>query len=115
MRETTWTAQPAPVEGRRQMNAARQEAVGGASVSGWSQQPVIVDDRNVTTAVHSELMQKSSVTEQQQSMSGRQNVNTAATAGLLTVNTGASNAGTGRSVSDVTTSSLSPRLCQCLN
>jgi len=56
----------------------------GAGVSGRSQQPV-------SPAVHSELMQKSSITEQQASSSmirERQDVN-AGTAGLLTVTSNA--------------------------
>jgi len=93
------------VQGRRQMNttstrqelftsgydgnmAASSHAVGGGGgVGGWSQQPMIVEDHS--TAVHSGLMQKSSVTGQQattSTMSGRQDVNTGS-GGLLTVTT----------------------------
>jgi len=67
------------------MPASGHVVGGGGSV--WSQQPVVVEDRG--TAVHSELMQKSSVTEQQSAstMSGRQDLNTGTAAPVLTTRT----------------------------
>lgn len=68
--------------------AASSHAVSGDSGGfGWSQQRVIVEDHS--TPVHRELMQKSSVMEQQEStltMSGRQDMNAGTTA-LMTATT----------------------------
>jgi len=64
---------------------ASGHVVGGGG--GWSQQPVVVEDRG--TAVHSELMQKSSVIEQQSTstMSGRQQDLNTGTVPVLTTRT----------------------------
>jgi len=84
MSETT-SRQEVVVAGHGGSMAASSQAVGGGRAGdGWSQQPIVVED--LGAAVQNELMQKSSVTEQQSTMSGRQDMN-AGTASLLTVTT----------------------------
>ena len=90
------TATMQEVFGQGAGSAGSSHAVGGSGAvggggGGWSQRPVFVEDHG--TAVRSELVQKSSVMQQQQSvMSGRQDVNAAGTGAMLAVNSGALNA-----------------------